>query len=233
MAFDQSNITDLVVTPSAATAQVRLAWSSTEPAGTTYQVYANERLAWYGTALGCSLPWPTVATHYEVGAVGPGEDLIDYSDSLPAQPPLGEARLAWYGGNYLAGGGGDIASYRVYGETTAGGGLNLSTPLATVPASIGPNSASGFGRGRFGRGGFGSGEVAYTWTSQPVASSGTWTFGVAAVDAAGVEGTMATVAVDLLRPPKPPAPDSLGRRLTYTFDAGTGVPTFHWLASPS
>lgn len=229
MPFSQSTITDVRFQPIPSQALVRVIWSSTSPDGTAFQVYANAQLVWHGTERQADFPWPTSATNYEVGAVGPGEESTDFAASLPPQPPQGRALLSWHGGLYLDQ---NLTGFRIYGEATPGAGINYTTPIATVPAQVGSSANDGLGGGGFGGGGFGSAEVSYSWLSDPLPKSGTYNFAVKAVNAAGNESTVVSVAVAVIRPPRPPAPDSQGRRLTYTYDQTTRKVTLHWKASP-
>ena len=231
MAFSQTAISNVTITPIASLAVIRVAWNSSADAGTTYQVYANKVLAWYGTDLKAEMPWPKESVHYEVGTVGPGEGQIDFSGSLPSQPPQGKAVLSWRGGRYLDPASHNITGFHVYGETTPGGGINYSTPLATVQAQQGPISQDGFGGGGFGGGGFGYAEVDYSWTSKKLARTGTWNFGVKSFGTSGNESTVLTVAVYVLVPPNPPLPFSTGKRLTYTYSSTTHKVTLNWNAN--
>lgn len=227
MAFDQSVITAVSTTRD--DASLVLAWETTAPAGTVFHVYLGGRLAWHGTGTSCHLPWPDGRTQVDVGAVADDEELTDLSASLPAVPGTGSrVRLTWRGGTYL---GPDLESFRVYGETTPGGGIVYSTPLATVPAKTAGLDAGGFGMGGFGSGGFGSAAGTYGWTGDPL-TSGTWSFAVKPVDSAGNEGPAATDSVTVTVPPLPPARDADGKRLTYEYDSGSGIVTLNWLASP-
>ena len=209
-------------------AVVRVNWTSTATDGTTFQVYANKQLAWYGTDLQAEFPWPAAATTYAVGTVASGEGSTDFSFSLPAQPPQGKARLNWYGGRYLAT---DLQAFRIYGESTPGGGISYGAPLATVPAQVGPLPLDGLGNGGFGAGGFGLAQMAYTWTSAVVPISGTWNYAITAVNAAGNESSVALIAVAVIRPPTPPTPTCNGKRLTYTYNASTRKVTLNWNAN--
>jgi hypothetical protein len=232
MPFAIAGSSDLTITPVSALAVVRLVWTGTLAAGHVWQVYANRRMIWYGSASRCELPWPTVATHYDLCSVEAAGAQTDFSASLPASPPRGIASLCWYGGRYLDPLTHDVTTFRVYGESTPGGGISHATPLATVPAQPGPLPSDGFGRGRFDRGRFGFAEVSFTWQSAPLPSSGTWHFAITAAGSSGNESSVAVIAVNVTKPPNPPAPNAAGQRLTYTFSTSTGQVTLNWNASP-
>ena len=205
MAFDESKATNLRLRR-APGPSVLLEWDTTEPAGTPFQVYADGVLAWSGTDRLAVLPMPASWTTYHVGSVAAGEERTSFASSLTPIPGGGNRpRLTWAG---VTG----AASYRIYGEATPGGGVSYTTPLATVAATLGTGT--------------------YAWTGPP-RSAGSWTFAVKPVGSDGVEGTAATVAVTIAGPPRPPAPDSTGKRLRYAYNAGTGVATLAWNASPA
>jgi hypothetical protein len=229
MAFSQATISDVRITPIATLAVIRVSWSSGSPSGTTFQVYANKDLAWHGTSTQAEFPWPAVATSYTVGTVDDGEATTDFSSSLPSLPPQGKAVLSWVGGRYEDV---NLSAFNIYGESTPGGGISYATPLATVPFQIGPNTPDGFGVGGFGGGGLGYAQVSFTWTSPVVPTSGTWNYAITAINAAGNESTVTSVSVYVIRPPSPPAPDSQGRRLTYTYNSSTCKVTLNWNNTP-
>ncbi|CAB4131031.1 hypothetical protein UFOVP124_51 [uncultured Caudovirales phage] len=225
MAFSQATITDVLVLPIPSLALVRVTWASTSTSGTTFQVYANGQLAWHGTDTQAEFAWPAVATTYIVGTVGDGEGTVDFSAFLTGTQPLGKARLDWHGGRYL-----DplLTAFKIYGESLPGTGISYTAPIATVPAQIGPNPLDGTGEGGFGGGGFGYADQLYSWTSPVLPVSGTWNFAITAINAAGNESTVATVAVNVIRPPDPPKPDANGKRLTYTYSQSTHKVTLNW-----
>jgi hypothetical protein len=231
MAFSQASITS-GPTFAARGPVLVVSWASSAPAGTAFQLYADKRLIWSGTQRSVSLPYPTGRTTYTVGTVAAGEGQTNFAASLPATPGGGDrARLSWYGGTFLDPDGNDgVQAFRVYGGLVPGGAVDYDNLLATVPAyTIEPTD--GFGRGAFGQGGFGRSAGEYSWTSDPL-SGGTWNFAVRAVDKVGNETTLASSSVILTAPPMPPAADALGRRLTYSYNAGTQIATLSWLASP-
>jgi hypothetical protein len=229
MAFDDTVISGISARPF--DADLYISWSSSAPAGTTFQVYLDAKLVWHGADLACVLPLPAHRVTIDVGAVGAGEATTDFSSSLTPPPGTGSrAELTWTGGAYLDPDG-DLAGFRVYGEATPGGGIDYGTVLGTVAAYPGGRATDGFGLGGFGSGGFGSGAGSYSWTSDPLAS-GTWHFGVRPLSGAGNEGPAATAAVTISVPPMPPAVNGNGKRLTYTYNVSTSVLTLNWLASP-
>lgn len=227
MPFDDSVISDISARPF--DADLFLSWSSSAPAGTTFQVYADGVLSWHGAELSCVVPLPSHRVRVDVGAVAAGEGKTDFSAGLTPPPGTGSrARLTWTGGNYLDPDG-SLRGFHIYGEATPGGGIAYGTPLGFVAAYPGGRGTDGFGMGGFGSGGFGSGSGSYSWTSDPLIS-GTWNFGVKPVGTAGNEGTATTASVAISVPPAPPAADANGKRLTYTYLSGTV--TLNWLASP-
>jgi hypothetical protein len=224
MSFSQSTITDLQVGRSGT--DLLVSWSSTSADGTTYQVYANHVLAWWGTALQTMLPYPAASVRIDVGTVAAGEGATDFSGGLTAPDNL--ALLSWMGGTYLSP---LISAFKVYSGTSPGGAVSFAAPLDTVPAYDGA-ILDGWGLGGWNQGGWGEAASYYSWTSRPLAN-GTWNFAVVTVDDAGNPcATPATSSVTIAAPPNPPAPNSQGVRLTYTFNASTRVATLNWLASP-
>lgn len=226
MAFDDSSLVGEPVLKRVGR-ELLVSWTSTAPAGTIFQVYANGRLAWATTDRRVYLPWPREKLTIQVGAVDAGEAGVDFSSSLSTVEPPDRVTLSWEGGSYL----GDVVGFRVYQSAAAGGAVDYATPVGFVPLTTSSAEATGYGLGGYGSGGYGLAASAYSWTSAKLAS-GVWTFAVVPVDSAGNEGTPSTSSQTVAAAPRPPAPDSQGRRLTYTYDAGTGVPTLHWNASP-
>jgi hypothetical protein len=231
---NQSNITDVRV--AAGSADLRVAWDSTDPAGTDFQVYVDRRLAYAGTGRAARLPAPAAGrpVAVDVVAVLPGERHADFSASLPAAPGGGDrARLWWYGGAYL----GDVARYDVYGNASyggggapAGGGVSFATPVGTVAADpLGQLNGGGAGCGPCGTGGAGACATVYSWLSRPLAP-GTWNFSVVAVSPAGAPGPAASYSVTVAGPPRAPAPGPDGRLLTGVYSPSTRRLTLGWLA---
>jgi hypothetical protein len=238
MAFSQATISE-VFPPLIRQGQAFLSWSSSSPAGTFFQVYLNAVLAWSGQARSAWVSIPSGPVHIDIGTVAAGEENTDFSGSL-ASAPARRAELSWLGGTFEAP---DIAGFKVYGESTPGGGINYGTVLADITAYPAGILTDGFGLGSFGTGGFGRVAGTYTWTSEPL-GSGTWSFAVVPYDAAGNAGTGATTTVTIAAPPREPAFGSDGiTRLTYQVlqfgDIGYGAGGFGlpeaaltWNASP-
>lgn len=226
MAFTQTAITSVSILRDMG--EILVSWATTAPAGTLYQVYVDKSLAWEGTDTAAYLHAPDGPARIDVGGVDPDEAGTDLSGSLPTLAGRKRAKLTWYGGTYIDP---EIASYRVYGEARAGGGVAYSTILATVPAYLTTTPDDGAGVGPAGQGGAGYAASEYEWTSRPL-SGGTWTFAVRPVDSAGNEGTGTTTAVVIAAPPDPPAPFTDGKRLHVAYSGGTGKATLTWNASP-
>jgi hypothetical protein len=206
--------------------ELAVSWASSDPPGTTFQLYVNGALAWWGAARSLRLPRPRGPIRLDVGTVLPSEAGTDFSALLPAAP-ADRVTLAWQGGPWL---GADLAAFRVYGSATPGGPVSFAAPLGTVPAAVAGVAPGSFGTAGFGSGGFGAGAGSYSWTS-PRLAAGTWSFAIATVDAAGNEDpSPPTVSATVAPAPRPPAPDASGRRLTYAFTPGArggfGAPGF-------
>ena len=228
MAFSQATMTG---EPSlrASGLDLLVSWVSTSPPGTLFQLYLNAKLAWHGTDRSVLLPYPSGRTRIDVGTVAAGEGAVDFSASLPTTYPPDRVNLTWTGGAFE---GADLAGFRIYGPLAAGGAVSYVSPLADIPATVAGVDLSGFGLGGFGLGGFGTAAQSYSWTSDPLLA-GSWTFAVVPYDGAGNQnGSPAHVSVTVVAPPRPPAADSSGRRLTYSYNPSTRVPTLNWLASP-
>lgn len=209
--------------------EVRIAWTSSAPAGTIFQVYLDRALWWHGTDRYLDVPWPRSRVRIDVGHVGAGEGGSDFSGSLPSDPePSDRVQLTWQGGAWQ----GDVAGYAIYQSATAGGSVSYTTRVGYVPATTAGVDLSGFGQGGFGDGGWGQAAVSYAWTSARL-GSGVWSFAVVPVDPAGnAQGSPTTTTATVVAAPNPPAPNAAGVRLTYTYNAGTRVPTLIWQASP-
>jgi hypothetical protein len=225
--FDQSTILgDPILTPDGF--ELRVRWASSDPPGTTFQVYVDGVLAWSGVSRSATIARPAAFARVDVGAVRFGESGLGFGSLVPS---LGgtprRVELTWTGGTYLDDA---IAGFNVYGEATPGGGIDYGTPLGHV-AAYGAVVTDGWGFGGWGEGGWGVASGSYAWTSGPL-YSGTWHWGVKAVDSSGNEGTAATFSETVVAAPRPPAPDAAGRMLTAAYNAGTGIVTLSWLASP-
>jgi hypothetical protein len=227
VAFSQATITDGPILAHAGRELV-VTWASSSPDGTVFQVYLDGSLTWFGTARRVRLPWPSDDTRIEVGTVAAGEGATDFSGSLPAAPN-DRVRLDWTGGSWQ---GADLAGFRIYQGMVPGGAVDYTKPVATVPATVAGVSYDGWGLFAWGSGRWGQASVPYSWTSGRLAG-GVWTFAVVPFDQAGNEqGTHLTVSATVVAPPRPPAADGQGVRLSYTLDPATRQPTLTWLASP-
>ncbi len=243
MAFSQATITD-VFPPIIRSGQVFLSWTSSSPEGTWFQIYENGALAWFGQRRSTWMPVPSGPVRIDIGAVvsamgedgfgddsfgtPAGKDGTDYSADLPPTPAR-RAKLEWPGGYFQ---GADLAGFKVFGETTAGGGVNYARALATITAYPANIATDGFGLGLFGSGGFGSVAGTYVWISEPL-YSGDWTFAVRPFDHAGNLGASITEVVTIAAPPRAPGlqPDGI-TRLRYSMISGPKA-VLTWLASPS
>jgi hypothetical protein len=231
MPFDQSSIVE-VRPPSWDGSALQLSWTSTAPAGTTFQVYLGRKLAWYGTSRWVALTMPDSRVRIDVGAVGPGEATVDFSASLP--PAIDDrVTLSWLGGSYLdPTGGNDVRGFRVFGPRRAGWGVDFTERLAEIPAYPGGVPIDGYGLGGFGQGGFGRAASTYSWTS-PALGRGEWTFAVASFDAAGNQGAPSYMTATISAPPRPPAASPDGSRLRCDYDPATRTATLSWNLSPA
>jgi hypothetical protein len=238
MAFSQSRISNVNVWIDGA--ELYVAWSSSAPPDTTFQVYVDHRLAWFGRAKQCYVPIPSGAsgrnTWVEVGTVAPDEASSDFSGSLTGPGGPGErALLSWLGGTYLDHTGhDDIQGFLVFQSAAASAPVNYSAPVDTIPAYPGGWISDGFGQGGFGQGGFGRAATLSQWTSGPL-PSGTWQFAVVPYDRAGnSRGSGQTVSVTIRAAPRPPAMAADGTRLQYSYSGpATRQVTLSWLPSPS
>jgi hypothetical protein len=207
--------------------QVFLSWQSSAPAGTWYQVYIDDALAWHGQAQSTWLPIPSGPVHIDIGAVGAGFEQVDFSGVL-APGIKRRAELVWLGGSFE---GSDIAGFQVFGSPDSGLPIDYATPLADITAYPAGITTDGFGLGRFGLGGFGSAPSAYSWISGPLCS-GLYQFAVVPYDTAGNLGTAATTSLTISAPPNPPGLYADGvTRLTYSMIAGPEA-VLTWNASP-
>ncbi len=238
MSFSQSNISDVRISRDGA--EFFIAWTSSSPWGTAFQVYVDRRLAWAGTARSCNIPPPAGGAGQiawiEVGTVTASETRRDFSTSLSGPGGSGgRAHLNWSGGTYLdPTGRDDIRGFRVYQSVAPGGAVDSSKPVGVVATYPGGAITDGLGVGGFGLGGFGRSASSYDWYSQPL-GTGIWTFAIAPYDAAGnTQGNPTTGTVTIAATPRPPAADGNGSRLKYTYAGpATRLATLNWLASPS
>ena len=111
------------------------------------------------------------------------------------------AGLSW-----PASGSTDVVSYRVYHDSKTGT-VEYASTYATVYAKVGGEAAT-----------------TYTWRS-PRLSSGTWKFGIRAVDEAGnVQTTAREASCVVARVPDPP------KSLTHTYESSNNTVTLAWTA---
>lgn len=226
MAFSESTITN--ASWRSIDGDIVITWTSSSPEGTTFQVYLNRSLVWHGQARTCTLP-PTASgtlATIDIGTVAVGEDLLDFSSSLPSTLGTGtRIKITWQGGTYEAI---DLKAFNIYAGLTPGGSVSYTTPLATVTAYPGGIITDGFGQGGFGRGGFGRSSANWTWISVPMAR-GTWNVAVKPLDTAGNEGTAVTGSVTITGPPDPLPRFTDGKRLHYTYNlSGPRQVTLAW-----
>ncbi len=238
MAFSQDGVSGVTVRADGPDLFIR--WDSAAPDRTTFQVYVDHRLSWYGASRSCHVPIPAGASGrnvwVDVGVVAAGEAYLDHSAALPGTTRRGDhVQISWTGGTYLdPSGSDDVLGFRIYRSSRTGAPVDRSTPVGVVPAYPGGRIGDGFGVGGSGLGGFGRSATNYVWTSASL-PSGTWQFAVVPFDKAGTDrGTGATVGLNVTTAPRPPAPALDGRRLTYSYSgAATRRITLQWLASPS
>lgn len=238
MAFSQDGIDDVRVVADGP--DLFVAWSATLPAGSTFQVYVDRRLAWRGNSKRCHVPTPFGAlgrnVWVEVATVGADEPTVDYSSSLSAPGGRSErAQLAWSGGTYLdPTGGDDIQGFRIYQSPAPGAAVGWAAPVDVVAAYPGGWINDGFGKGGCGGAGFGRASTAYRWESSPL-SAGTWQFAVIPYDKAGNSrggGQVASVSINAA--PRPPAVVEGGPRLASAYSGPAGrLLAINWLPSPS
>ena len=224
MPFSQANILS-VSQPVYRGAEVFLSWTCSVP-GSWFQLYVDGLLAHWTQSTSCWLAAPSAARNLQLGTVLPGEEQISFASSLPPAP-LRTVTLSWLGGSYS---GADLAGFKVYGESTPGGGISYVTPLATITAYPAGIMTDGFGLGGYGLGGFGAVAGSYSWTSEPL-TSGTWHYAVVPFDAAGNNGTASLTSQIVAVPPAAVPLSASGTRLGYTYSASTHEAVLSWLAS--
>jgi hypothetical protein len=229
MAFDESSISNVQAIQSGGS--LYITWSSTATLGTRFQVYLDRRLVWSGRKTSCSIvaPMPGGNHQIDVGTIASGDASLDLGSTLPTTLAENRAFLSWLGGRYLSL---EIDHFAIYSGDSAGASVDYAKLVGKVTAYPGGIFTDGYGVGGFGQGGFGYSANSYTWTSGAL-SNGTWNFAVVPVDSLGnAVGTPSTVAVVIATAPLPPAANSAGQRLTYTYNPSTRVPTLVWNASP-
>jgi len=223
MPFDQSTILDVADTLRGA--DLAISWDSTAPAGTYFQVYIDRMPTWNGTARFCVVPYPGRAVRIDVGAVLASEATADLSSELPSAPE-DRVTLNWPGGTFLDSA---IKGFFVYQSDTAGTPVDYAKSVFYTAAYTAGIITDGWGMGGWGDGGWGRAASYYTWTSDHL-TGGVWSFGVKTVDLFGnlahtLEGTATVIAA-----PPPPARNTAGNRLTYTYSgASTHQVTLNWL----
>jgi hypothetical protein len=205
-----------------------VSWSTSDPAGTWYQLYADGQLAYRGTGRSCALPLDGNPLRIDVGSVASLADAqVDYGAALPSLPPQ-RASLTWTGGSYLKP---SIAGFLVqllagYGSGPYGSGGYGGSVLATVPAYMGGRALDGYGLGGYGAGTYGYAAAAYAWTS-PRLPRGTQVLAVIPFDAAGnAQGSPQLTSVTIAAPPQPPG------ALAVSYSAATHAATLSWTGSP-
>jgi Bacterial Ig-like domain len=215
VSFSQATI-EYVNPPIQSGAQLYLSWVSSSPPGTTFQVYVNDALAWYGTSSATTIVCPEALSRIDIGTVGPGEGQTNFAPYLPTAPEA-YAEIAWLGGTFESP---NLASWSVYGSDAPGGAVDYTTVLATIPASSGGAAVAASGT--------------FSFTAGPLAS-GVWTFAVVPYDTAGNAGTPATQTVTIEVPPIEPAPFPDDTRLQYTYPGAPGPyeVTLNWNPIPS
>jgi hypothetical protein len=227
--FLETGIADVAVSSDDTSLYISWTADATVPAGSVYQIYINGNLKWEDIATHATIPLgaavgTTLAVH--VGRVGPWNRGVDYAASLAIPPGSGDrVRLQWTGGRWLSP---DLMGFRIYRSAVAGGAIDRTGPVATVPASMGGEWGDGFGRGAFGSAPFGRSPVPYEWTSGHL-EPGAWSFSVCPFDSAGTEPANPPVATfTIAGPPAAPALAN-GRRLHISsYDQPSRSVTLAW-----
>ncbi len=237
MSFSQATI-EQVRPPRIWLGQVYLSWSASSPAGTWFQIYINQQLAWSGQRCWAWVPLPSGPVRIDIGSVETGEEQTGFTQSLPSAPSR-RAKLSWQSGTYK---GIDLTGFRVYGEPSPSAGVDFTTPLSDITAYPAGILTDGFGLGVFNEGCWGQAAGNYSWTSDSL-SSGTWQFAIVPYDKAGNEGSPQTTAVVISSPPRSPAPFAgSSTRLAYSLLAfgdtefgqgGFGLPQAVLIWNPS
>lgn len=217
----------------AAEGEIWVWWHTDAPEGTTFQVYLNGALAWSGQSGEVVLPMPPgVPSLVQIGTVLDGEAATDFSADLPDPGGTGNrVKLTWEGGTYLAADD-DVIRFDIFRSLAAGGAVDLTEPVGTVPAYPGGIVEDGWGVGPWGAGSWGRDAAVYTWISPPLPTGGTWAWRIYSVDSAGNLTNYSAASLALTVPPAAPARDASGKRLTVSYDPMTGQATLAWLASP-
>lgn len=206
---------------------LHVAWDSSSPSGTDFQLYINGRLFWEGTARKADVAYAARAgerLRIDVGAVGANYVGTDFSGTFAQSGD--RAWITWYGGRYLDA---SLTGFHIYSSVGPGLAVDMANRVATIPAAPGGVWLDGSGRGGSGRGGSGHSAIGYSWTSG-VLVTGTWQFAVVAYDSAGNEATTPPVeTVAIVAPPPSPIPRSDGRRLwIVSYDVPSHTYTLGW-----
>lgn len=244
MSFDTSVISE--VTHAREGGRLTLEWTSTAAPGVFYQLYLQGALAWWGTEQHVTVSAPRGLIDVQIGSVADGEQTTDFSkpgfgtggfgaggfDGLATAPITTRALLEWIGFG--------AAEYRIYegirgfghgGFGFGGMGGSAGTLVGTVTGLEQGISTDGFGHSGFGQGGFGVQGGDFSWTSNPL-TQGDWNFSVVPYDASGNAGTPSLATVTITAPPRPPVPNTSGKRITYSYNNVAHTVTLNWLASP-
>jgi hypothetical protein len=220
MPFDQSTLLSVKAAPHGA--QWMVSWTSSSPAGTWWQIYVGQRLAWSGQETNVMLPTPGRST-VNIGAVLPSEIHTWFGMDLPI-PPARRALLTWQGGLFE---GQDLLSYNIYQATAPGQAVSLTTPIDNITAFPQGAKTGGYGRGGYGSGGYGSAASSFSWTSG-ILANGSWQFAVAPLDQAGNMGTAVYTGLVITGPPQEPPPFPDTSRLHYSFNLASETATLTW-----
>ena len=171
--------------------------------GIAFQLYANATLSdWTGGNSLTTFWFPTRHTMFEIFAIA--AHLASTSQSNLISTTGGETvTLTW-----TASTSSDVKEYRIYANDGAGGAVDYDTLYATVTASVGGYTPD-----------------TYSYKTARLAS-GSWTFGIRAVDTAGNVQTTPTRedTVVIARLPEPPQNPS------YTYSGTTYKATLSWQA---
>jgi hypothetical protein len=238
MSLSQSSITH--VTVQADGPDLFITWDSPASEGTTFQVYVDHRLVWFGTSRRCHVPVPAILAGgrvwVDVGTVSGAETHLDFSGSLESLTRGGDTvELSWTGGTYLdPTGHDDVGGFRVYGSPGPGAETDVSKPIADLAAYPGGWICDGFGLGGFGGGGWGRAAASYVWSAGAL-PGGSWQFRIIPYDRTGTErGAGQSVCVEVAAAPMAPACGASGERLTCEYGGpATRLLRLDWQPSPS
>ena len=221
MPFDSTTITE-VLPYSWEGGFLVLNWTaSVGPPTYAFQIYINGHLAWYGIEMHATVPAPSGMIDVLIGSVLDSEITTDFSSSIT--PYTTRASLSWTASG--------AAGFHVYEGPTPGAAVDYTKLAGTVVALEQGQAPDGYDLGPYDQGGYDAQGATYGWISAPL-YNGSWKFGVVPYDQAGNEGTTSEITVVISCPPRPPALDSYGHRLEYTYGATTHAVTLTWQASP-